>query len=156
PDPHDPRRGLRAAGGCPAVSLRTRLTLASALAVALAIALASAFVYITVRAPQRNAIDDSLRSRRATLRSRGRPAIDPFTRSKSWVVDVPSFGGAGGYIQLVDARGETRRPTNEPVPLPVDAHTRAVALGTSDQYLSDVHVNGTHVRVITALLRPGV
>jgi two-component system, OmpR family, sensor histidine kinase MprB len=138
------------------VSLRARLTVASAVAVAIAIAIASVFVYVSVRTQQRAAIDDSLRTRLAALREDISVNVDLQTGLVQIVVNQPNYGGAGGYFQFVDRNGRPYLPPNETNPLPVDSHMRAVARGTSASYMSDVRVGGTHVRVLTTQFRPGV
>ena len=138
------------------MSLRARLTLTSALAVAVAIAIASVFVYITVRGQQRASIDDSLRTRMAQLRGTISVDVDVFSGALRFTVDQPTYGGAGGYFQFVDAGGHTARPRTETDALPVDAHMRGVAAGTSSSFLTDMQAGGTHVRVLTSPFRPGL
>jgi two-component system sensor histidine kinase MprB len=137
------------------VSLRARLTVASALAVAVAIAIASVFVYVTVRNQQRGSIDDSLRTRMEQLREVISVDVD-ITGNLRLSVDQPGYGAAGGYFQFVDAGGHTARPPTESDALPVSQHMRAVAAGTSSSFLTEMHAGGTHVRVLTAPFRPGL
>jgi two-component system sensor histidine kinase MprB len=137
------------------VTLRARLTVASAVAVAIAIAIASVFVYVTVRNQQRASIDDSLRTRMAQLREAISVDTDLATGMQLITVNQPSYGGAGGYYQFVDSGGHTARPTTEPSALPVDGRMRAVAAGVSGGFFSDMRVGGTHVRIYTAPFRPG-
>ena len=129
------------------MTFRTRLALVATAAVALAVVAASAAVYLVVRNQLRGTVDNALRDRavevsRAPLRAfraGGRAFLDP----------GPRLGGAAGYIQLVDSDGTTVRPPDEDVELPVSGDVLRVASGDHGTFLSDTHVSGVHVRVIT-------
>jgi two-component system sensor histidine kinase MprB len=118
------------------VSFRARLTLVAAAAVALAIVAASAVVYVVVRNELRAPIDEGLKHSAAEIligQGRGRPLGPP----------PPELGGARGYVQLVDSSGATNGE------LPVTKDVLAVAGAGKDAFLTDMRVDGTHVRVLT-------
>jgi two-component system, OmpR family, sensor histidine kinase MprB len=116
------------------VSFRARLTLVAAAAVALAIVTASAVVYVVVRNELRAPIDDGLNHSAADtlIRGEGRPVVPP-----------PELGAARVYAQFVDPTGATIGR------LPVTKDVVAVAKGRKDAFLTDMHVDGTHIRVLT-------
>jgi two-component system sensor histidine kinase MprB len=130
------------------MSFRARLALAAAAAVALAIILASAVVFIVVRSQLRGQIDTSLQQRAADI-SRIPLAEIRSPSGQSFLALRPEFGEVQSYVQLVKANGATLRPTYENTPLPVGGDVLAVARGTSGTFLSDTHVSGTHLRVLT-------
>jgi two-component system sensor histidine kinase MprB len=133
------------------VSLRARLTVVAAGAVAVAIAVASIGVYVAVRGILRGQIDDALRARAATADLR-------FGHGGGLAISLPApeLGGAPGYAQVVSADGATTRPRDDELPLPVDERVRAVARGADDAFLADRQVAGTHVRILTTQVAPGV
>ncbi len=116
------------------MSFRARLTLVAAAAVALAIVAASAVVYVVVRNELRAPIDDGLKHTAAEMLGRGRGGLVP---------PPPELGGARVYTQFVDSTGAT---TGE---LPVSKNVVAVANGRRGAFITDMHVDGTHVRVLT-------
>ncbi len=116
------------------MSFRARLTLVAAAAVALAIVAASAVVYVVVRNELRAPIDDGLKHTAAEMLGRGRGGLVP---------PPPELGGARVYTQFVDSTGAT---TGE---LPVSKNAVAVANGRRGAFITDMHVDGTHVRVLT-------
>jgi two-component system sensor histidine kinase MprB len=63
--------------------------------------------------------------------------------------NVP-FGGAAGSVQFVSPTGSASRPPDENWPLPVDARTKAIAASGTGRYVTDLHVQGVHLRVLTA------
>jgi two-component system sensor histidine kinase MprB len=129
------------------VSFRARLAIAAAAAVALAVLLASATVYLVVRNQLRGTIDSALRSRAAEVQHEPLRTIQ--TGEGAFLAPGPELGGAPGYFQVVGANGDTIRPPDETVELPVTDAVRAVASGQSGGFLADSRVAGTHVRVIT-------
>ena len=138
------------------MSFRARLTLVAALAVAVAVAVASVVVYLAVRSELRGQVDDALTQRAVTI---SRIPVEVFrARPGQLFVRIPEpvLGGPGGYVQLVTESGETQRPAGEELALPVDARVRQVAAGTEEAFFSDAEVAGTHVRVLTVPLAPGL
>jgi two-component system, OmpR family, sensor histidine kinase MprB len=131
------------------MSFRLRITLASAAAVALAVAIASALAYVLVQDQLRGEVDTSLRHRAEAISER------PFElRSFFAGVPQPALGGAPGYLQLVNARGQAIRPPNERLPLPRGERAVQVAAGQSNEFFSDAHVGDTHIRMITFQIDP--
>jgi len=129
------------------VSFRARLAIAAAAAVALAVVLASAAVYLVVRNQLRGTVDNALRDRAVEIQHAPLHAIQ--SGDDTFIEPGPALGGAQGYFQVVSASGETIRPPNETVELPVDGDVRAVAAGGRDAFLSDGRVSDVHVRMIT-------
>ena len=129
------------------MSFRARLAIAAAAAVALAVVLASATVYVVVRNQLRGTVDNALRERAVEIQHAPLHAIQ--TGDDTFIDPGPELGGAPGYFQVVSANGETIRPPNETVELPVNEDVRAVASGQRGGFLSDGHVADVHVRVIT-------
>jgi two-component system, OmpR family, sensor histidine kinase MprB len=60
-----------------------------------------------------------------------------------------AFGGASGYVQLIQADGRVLRPLGESKALPVDDRARQVASSGKGRYFSDERVGGVHLRVLT-------
>jgi two-component system, OmpR family, sensor histidine kinase MprB len=129
------------------VSFRARLAIAAAAAVALAVVFASATVYLVVRNQLRGTVDAALRDRAAEVQHAPLHAIRE--GDQAFLEPGPELGGAPGYFQVVSANGETIRPPNETVELPVSDQVRGVASGARGGFLSDGNVSGIHVRVIT-------
>jgi two-component system, OmpR family, sensor histidine kinase MprB len=129
------------------VSFRARLAIAAAAAVALAVVLASATVYLVVRNQLRDTVDNALKVRAVEIQHAPLHAIQ--TGDQTFIDPGPGLGGAPGYFQVVSANGQTIRPPDETVELPVSNDVRQVAQGSRDGFLSDADVAGVHVRVIT-------
>jgi two-component system, OmpR family, sensor histidine kinase MprB len=142
------------------MSLRMRIALVAGAAVAVAVIAVAVGVYFAVRAELREEVDDSLRDRAAGLAAPPgtRPAPPPpgarRLRPPPFAVPAPQgpgarFGGAEGFVQFVAPGGQVSHPPDESSSLPVDGKARSTARAGSGQYLSDAHVGGTHVRVLT-------
>jgi two-component system, OmpR family, sensor histidine kinase MprB len=123
------------------VSFRARLALVAAAAVALAVVLASVATYVVVREELRDTVDEALAERADDI------ARQPLERV--FFGPSPALGGAGGYPQLVRADGETLVRRGATVRLPVDERVLGVTRGERDTFMTDAHVEGTHVRVLT-------
>ena len=140
------------------MSFRARLTIASAAAVALTIVLGSVLAYVVVRRELRGQIDDALLARAQKVSV---PRPDPIGFS----LEPPRFGGAGGFAQLVTddggvIRGHShwhgeRGEREEPIALPTDG-ALAVASGSRRAFFTDADIEGTHLRILTAPVVPGV
>lgn len=129
------------------MSFRGRLALAAAAAVALAVILASAAVYLVVRNQLRGTVDSALEARAHDLQ---RVPLRAFrVGDEAFLEPTPALGGASGYVQVVSSSGATIRPPGEDVELPVSDDVLAVTRGEGDGFLSDAHVAGVHVRVVT-------
>jgi two-component system sensor histidine kinase MprB len=132
------------------------MTIAAAVAVAVAVVLASAATYVLVRSQLRSEVDDALRGRARAAAAFG-VRLDrtaPFPA----VPGAPTerLGGAGGYLQIVDASGNVARPSDSSVRLAVTQATRDVASGKRRGFFADASVGGTHVRVLTSPLATGL
>ena len=127
------------------MTFRVRLTLVAAAAVALAVLLASGVAYVVVRDELLKPIDDGLKHSRGELLSgRGFPGPGgPFSRPES------EPGGASAYFQFVRPDGTAYRPNTESVALPVGKRTVSLARGQGEEFFSETHAGGTHLRVFT-------
>jgi two-component system sensor histidine kinase MprB len=131
--------------------------LLSAVAVAVAVVAAAVVSYVVVRSELRDQVDTQLRdqARLAVRQPPGgfvlRPRPDP--------TDIPELparrGGPAGYAQLVapDGTAVAREPGQE---LPVTAAVEAVAAGTRDEVLTDITVDGEHLRMLAEPIDGGV
>jgi two-component system, OmpR family, sensor histidine kinase MprB len=130
------------------VSFRTRLTLAAAAAVAVAIVAASGITYALVRTELRSQVDETLKSRAATL-PRLRILGDPDGEQFLGIPPEP-YGGAAVFTQLVSADGQAITPPGTSAELPVTEKAKEAAAGRIDKpFYTDAHVASTHVRVLT-------
>jgi two-component system sensor histidine kinase MprB len=127
------------------VSFRNRLILAAALAVAIAVALSSVIVYFAVRRQLLDQVDTALLQRAEALQD---------SRGSHYV--PPPLGAAGGYTQIVTSNGGVMRDPNESISIPTTPQARLVAAGQAGPFFTDMHVRGTHVRVVTAPLTDGL
>jgi two-component system, OmpR family, sensor histidine kinase MprB len=135
------------------VTFRARVAIAAAVAVAVAVALASAAAYVIVREQLRLEVDRALEQRTASILAYPLASLQREQTRPWW--NPPPLGGAGGYVQVVDRDGETFRPSGGDLALPAGDRVRAVAGGSGEAFLSDAHVDGVHVRIMTAPLAPG-
>jgi two-component system sensor histidine kinase MprB len=133
----------------PDMSFGHRLTLAAAGAVAAAIVALSVLTWVIVRGELRGEVDGSLREQ-AGRSGQGEPAMPPGAPIKIPAQPGAALGGARGYVQIVGAGGQTKRPLGGATPLPVSPDTIAVAGGERAEFLSDATVDGTHLRILTA------
>lgn len=147
------------------MTIRRRLSFAAASAVAIAVALASVGAYVAVRAKLRGEVDSSLRGRAATVQQLSK-------RAQSLGIQMPGplpdagdarFGGAAGRLQFVAPSGRPQfvapsgrqHSADSEFVLPVDPSAVSIAKGAGDAKLTDEHVHGHHLRVITAPLAGG-
>jgi two-component system sensor histidine kinase MprB len=124
------------------VPLRRRLALVAAAAVAVAILLVSIITYVVVRGQLRGQVDDALNAQASAVQTGDFHALD-----QQLPGIPPSAGGPAQYVQIVGADGSLLM--RREISLPVDAHTLAVAASRSGTFLNDVHVGGSHLRVLT-------
>jgi two-component system sensor histidine kinase MprB len=149
------------------MSLRSRIAAAAGVAVALVVIVMAAFVYLAVRSELRGQVDDSLQDRAGQVASLPIPrtqeggrliapppgAAERFRRLERLRPSEP-FGGAGGYAQLLTADGTIIRPPGDAT-LPVTADARAIARRGDGSSLTDMQIDGTHLRVYTRALDAG-
>jgi two-component system, OmpR family, sensor histidine kinase MprB len=128
------------------MSFRARLTLVAAAAVAFAVVAASVLVYVVVRNQLYGSVDDALRNN-----------MERITHGPAFEIGggPPQPGIVGGYPQIVGSDGQIVRPRGQTVTLPVTDRMLRVADGRSGTFLTDAHVSGTHVRLITFQYTPG-
>ncbi|MDX6407695.1 MAG: two-component system, OmpR family, sensor histidine kinase MprB [Gaiellaceae bacterium] len=131
------------------MSFRARLTLVAAAAVALAIVAASFVVYFVVRGQLRAPVDDSLRAAASQAAN-----VEP-REFHHFAAPPGELGGASGYPQLVGVDGKPILPLGAKVALPVSKRVVEVAQTGDGTFLSDAHVKGTHIRMITFPYVPG-
>jgi two-component system, OmpR family, sensor histidine kinase MprB len=127
------------------VTLQRRLTLLSASAVAIAITLAAASAYVAVRDALRGEIDGALHAQSRFLADR---PID-IPPGVALPAPPPGRGGPINYAQLVSAGGTVRSLRGGELRLPVGTTARTIARAGSGSALSDVRVDGSHLRVLT-------
>lgn len=132
------------------ISFRARLTLLAAAAVALAVAVSSAGIFFVVRSVLRGQVDEEL----------VRLAKDVVTEGPGFSIDIElpkePLGGPRGYVEVIDVlASQTSSPTTRN--LIVDTNRDlAVASGAASSYLQDLTVRGTHLRVLTQEVGPGI
>jgi two-component system, OmpR family, sensor histidine kinase MprB len=138
------------------VTLRARIAAAAGLAVALAVIAAAVAVYLGVRGQLRGEVDESLRDRVeavARFGERGGPGPPRGARGGG-PPGLPEqrpepFGGPEGYTQLVLPGGRVLSRPGEEERLPVEARAREIAADGSGSHLTDMTVDGVHLRVLT-------
>jgi two-component system sensor histidine kinase MprB len=150
------------------MSLRTRIAGVAGLAVAVAVLIGAVLAYVAIRSELRGQVDNSLRDRAQVFApfepGRGPqqggvgfgggpggfiggdhppPGYSDFNRR------APRFGGPPGYMQVITRDGTVVRPRGEDDDLPATQQALAIATSGSGQRLEDMHVSGTHLRVLT-------
>jgi two-component system sensor histidine kinase MprB len=158
------------------VSLRVRLGLAAGLAVAVAVIAVAVSAYAGTRSQLLDQVDQSLHQLaqpiliRAGVAPRpvghplgagpgrgeepgpgGGPRSDESGCGAGLGLNFArggGFGGAQGYVQLVNPAGTSCVPAGETTKLPVDAAVRAVARRGRGSGLTDATAGSTHLRVL--------
>ncbi len=120
------------------MSFRNRLTLVATGAVAATLLMASIIIYVAVAASTRSQVDDGLRRQMLLLSG-------------------PTSGSADiqGDGQLVTADGQVTPLRPDSLTLPFVADARAAAAGRKGITFRDVHVVGSHLRVLVGPVGPG-
>lgn len=147
------------------MSLRTRIAGVAGIAVAVAVILGAALSYVAIRGELRGEVDSSLGQRAqafapfepgsARQHDSGGFGPPPFGRDRpppgyrDFDRGAPRFGGPPGYLQVVSPDGSVFRPRGEQDDLPVTDQARAVAAAGRGRRFDDMHVDGTHLRVLT-------
>jgi two-component system sensor histidine kinase MprB len=111
--------------------------------------MASLIVFFVVESELRGQIDQALQERATEVE------IDNTGAGIALRVPAPPLGGAGGYVQVVEAEGDLLRLPGETIPLP-SAQARQVARGARGPFFEDAHVAGHHLRVLTTPFTPGL
>jgi two-component system sensor histidine kinase MprB len=134
------------------ISFRARLTALAAAAVALAFALASVGIFLIVRTVLRGQVDEELirLSREVVTEGAG----------FSLNIELPKepLGGPRGYVEVIDVLTTAGADTNlNGRNLIADTNRDiAVASGAASSYFQDLTVRGTHLRVLTQGVGPGL
>jgi two-component system sensor histidine kinase MprB len=131
------------------MTFRTRLAMVAAIAVAVAVAVASAIVYVVVRNELRSQVDETLHERVEEISHVPISVLESSTGEYFVRLPRPFLGGPAGVVQVVTSEGETIRPPEESVQIPVDDRAREVAAGRRDAFFADAQAADTHVRVLT-------
>ncbi|MGO9792215.1 MAG: sensor histidine kinase [Solirubrobacteraceae bacterium] len=132
------------------VPLRKRLSLIAACAVAVAVALAVTVCYLGVRAELLSQVDNELILQKpavvsALSRILGR---DSAYGGAYFPGGPPSAGGAAPYSQVVNASDEVLASIGN-VELPINAGTRSVINGATNNLLQEATVGGADLRILT-------
>jgi two-component system sensor histidine kinase MprB len=139
------------------VTLRNRIGAAAGLAVAGVVVAVAISVYVADRSELRGQIDRSLEDVAHQYETVRRPGGGPDEhRGKERGRPEPpdsgppgAFGGASGYVQLIQSDGRVLRPAGETAALPVDQRARTVARTGKGRYFSEATVGGVHLRLLT-------
>lgn len=131
------------------MTLRARLTLATAALLAVAIAIALLVAYHVVSSQLHSQVDRSLRQRAAAVAAFAARREPTVARRDRRARAVPAkLGEATGYIQFVSADGKVTLLPDEKVQLPTSS-AAAVAAGRKSAYFSEARVQGTQLRIYT-------
>jgi len=133
--------------------------------VAVAVIAGAAASYVAIRAQLRGEVDSALRDRAAAVLGGprrghggdpgpggppgGPPPLHDDDDAREFGRGAPAFGGAAGYVQIVEPGGAVRRPPNQTEVLPVSADAREIARTGSGERFDDVEVGSNHLRVLT-------
>jgi two-component system, OmpR family, sensor histidine kinase MprB len=137
------------------MTFRARIAIAAAAAVALAVVLASLVVFFLVRDQLRSQVDEALEVRAEQIAHRPLDFESQETFSLSMSILSPGFGERSSVTQVVKADGSTLRQYPN-VELPVPDAAVGVARGSAQGFFSDADISGTHARMLTFQVRPGV
>jgi two-component system, OmpR family, sensor histidine kinase MprB len=127
------------------VSFRARVTLGVAAAVAVAVVVAAGAAYVAARNELLGQVDSGLRDQAADLKRVDAARILGYRG--------PVFGS---YYQVVTSDGSTQLPPGERFAIPVSKHTKEVAAGKRQPFLTDVGVGGVSARTYTFRYADGV
>ncbi|MCZ4495816.1 MAG: sensor histidine kinase [Thermoleophilia bacterium] len=134
------------------MSLRARIAAASALALAVVATLIAVTIYSVVANELRGETEQQLRQ--IADRSTGRGGDRP--RGGPGAGPAQPFGGARGYVQVVDEDGDVLQLGNDGDALPLTEDDLLIARrGGGEALRDDVEVNGTHLMVLTTGLTGG-
>jgi two-component system sensor histidine kinase MprB len=151
------------------VSFRRRLTLAGTAAVAVAILLALGIAYAVVSSELRAQVDDSLRVV-ADQRTRELLVVREVLGSGQWEQPTQSavpmirrqlaepegpLEGKVRYVQLLTP-DRVIPPADAQVELPSDERANQVMVSGKGSYFEDIELGGSHTRVFTRAIEPGL
>jgi two-component system sensor histidine kinase MprB len=145
------------------VSLRKRLTLLSAGGIALVLIVGSAATYLLQRHQLRGQVDaDLARASRLVFVQRSVAGKGEVTTGSKRFRSLPraagktlqiggaqaKFGSVPSYIERIDSKGRVETPRIDGVKLPVSERALEIARGGRGSYYSDIHLRGTHLRLL--------
>lgn len=133
------------------MSLRHRLALVSASGVAAALVVAAVVCYVLVRRELRVQVDDSLNAQAARIAGGDLRALG----DEGVPAPSPKAGGPAQYWQIVAADGQILG-SSIGVRLPWDRSVQTVAQGRRSGLFADIHVDGSHLRLLALGLPGGV
>ena len=133
------------------MSLRHRLALVSAAGVAAALVVAAVVCYVVVRRELRVQVDDSLNAQAARIAGGDLRALG----DEGVPAPSPKAGGPAQYWQIVAADGQIVG-SSIGVRLPWDRSVQTVAQGRRSGLFADIHVDGSHLRLLALGLPGGV
>lgn len=134
------------------MSLRTQLTLITALLVAASVVAVSLVAYFAVQDRLRNQVDDTLRSRAASLvGGPDLPRRGPDADNSGEGGPPDPFGATDVFFQAIDTAGSiVGAPSTQATQIPVSAGDVAVANGQRGTFIHDASTSGgLHLRVLT-------
>jgi len=131
--------------------LRHRLALVSAAGVAAALVVAAVVCYVVVRRELRGQVDDSLKAQAARIAGGDLRALG----DEGIPAPSPKAGGPAQYWQIVAADGQIVGSSGR-VTLPWDRSVQTVAQGRRSGLFADIHVDGSHLRLLALGLPGGV
>ena len=130
--------------------LRSRLAAVAALVVALAVGVTVAVAYAETSRNLRGQLDDDLQHQAAQLQQQAQSSQGfPVLRLRV------EFGQPGGYVQVVSPGGQTGRPQDQLIDLPVNPSDQRVAATQRGGGFRNTHVSGVPVRMLTSPLIEG-
>jgi len=133
------------------MTLRTRIAVASALTVAVAIVLAAFAAYSATSSTLHDQIDNQLIRQAQAQLHRFSPQGGPSGPQAG------DFGGAGGFVQLVNGQGQTIDFNSSAPALPVAASSMAVAqTGSGSEFGNVTTSGGVDLRVLAVPVAQGV
>jgi two-component system sensor histidine kinase MprB len=133
------------------MTLRTRITIATAAAVAIAVVLAAFAAYSATSSTLKDQIDQQLAHQAEAALHRFGPGGGPSGPQAG------DYGGAGGAYQLVNSRGQTVDFNSNAEALPVATASTVVAqTGASSLYGNVTTSNGIDLRVLAVPVATGI
>lgn len=126
---------------------------------AAAILAVSVVVYGAIRNHVRGQIDQGLQERAGEVAQQGGRHLRAALRSPHSDLPPlprPRLGGPAGLTQFVLENGRVLVPGDQDVVIPSTPEAREVAAGDRSAFFSDTVVEGSHMRVLTRPLAPGI
>jgi two-component system, OmpR family, sensor histidine kinase MprB len=150
------------------MSLRHRIGAAAGIAVALTVIGVAITVYVAVRSELYNQVDTALNDRARPFvtgpgprtdgdEGRGAPPQQGGARGgdpggglgAAAAASRAPFGGPSGHLQFVSPTGRVTVPPDEGAAIPVSARAKEIARLGAGRELTNTHVHGVHLRVLT-------